>query len=475
MNDFEEVKTINIKNRIIGTGIWSIIGTFLIKAVNLLSIPIFSRLLNTAEYGDVNLFMTYITIFAVLLGLDFNATLSKGSIEFKEKRYEYEISSLGFTAMFFASVLVLVNVFGKQFGALLNMSVFEVNVLLAYSYATFVISYFSADCIFQFQYKKNTALSLLVVLSNLGLSVFLIMVVMKDNKYYGRILGAAIPTVFIALIVFVKLIKRSRPQLKADYIKYSLRLSVPLIPHHLSGIVLSQADKIMISSMIGKAENGIYSLVYNVGWVLSVLVEALNNVWMPWFYRRLDHNDIATVRRKSILYLSGFSLVTILVEAISPELVKIIAPQSYWEGIDFVMWVVFAVYIVFLYYFYVNIECFYKKTYLVSAGTMGAAVINVLLNFWGLEQYGYGFAAISTAVAYMLLLVFHFINVRIIMKKNLVSDGAIMLFFGGMSICSVLMQVFIDEFLIRILIGAIFVLLVIGAQILMQVNQKNKI
>lgn len=475
MNDFEEVKTINIRNKIIGTGIWSIVGTFLIKAVNLLSIPIFSRLLDTAEYGDVNLFMTYITIFAVLLGLDFNATLSKGSIEFKEKRYEYETASLGFTAIFSAVILAVLNVFGKQFGALLDMSVFEMNVLLAYSYATFVISYFSADCIFQFQYKKNTALSLLVVLSNLGLSVFLIMVVMRDNKYYGRILGAATPTILIALIVFIKLIKRSGIQLKADYIKYSLRLSVPLIPHHLSGIVLSQADKIMISGMIGKAENGIYSLVYNVGWVLSVLIEALNNVWMPWFYRRLDRNDTETVREKSILYLGGFSLVTILVEAISPELVKIIAPRSYWEGIDFVVWVVFAAYVVFLYYFYVNIECFYKKTYLVSAGTMAAAVINVLLNFWGLEKYGYGFAAISTVAAYVVLLVFHFINVRIIMKKSLVSDVAIILSFWLMGIYSVLMQVFIDEFLIRILIGAISVLLIIGAEILMQVNQKNKI
>ncbi len=231
----------------------------------------------------------------------------------------------------------------------------------------------------------------------------------------------------------------------------------------------------MISGMIGKAENGIYSLVYNVGWVLSVLIEALNNVWMPWFYRRLDRNDTETVREKSILYLGGFSLVTILVEAISPELVKIIAPRSYWEGIDFVVWVVFAAYVVFLYYFYVNIECFYKKTYLVSAGTMAAAVINVLLNFWGLEKYGYGFAAISTVAAYVVLLVFHFINVRIIMKKSLVSDVAIILSFWLMGIYSVLMQVFIDEFLIRILIGAISVLLIIGAEILMQVNQKNKI
>lgn len=463
-----------MRSKIIKTGVWSIIGTFLIKAVNLLSIPVFSRLLDTREYGDVTLFMTYVTIFAVLLGLDFNGTLSKGSVEFKERRHEYEASSLWFTVICICAVLVVVNIFGKPLGTLMNMSVFEVNVLLLYSYATFIVSYFSADCIFQFQYKKNTALSLLVTLSNFGVSIVFIVFIFQNNKYYGRILGAAIPTVLIAMVIFVKIVQKSREQLKWEYIIYSLRLSVPLIPHHLSGIVLSQADKIMISNMIGKAENGIYSLVYNVGWMLSVLVEALNNVWMPWVYRRLDNGETEVIRKKSILYLGGFSLITIMIETVSPELVKIIAPRSYWAGIEFVVWVVFAAYIVFLYYFYVNIECFYKKTYLVSAGTIAAALINVLLNFWGLEKYGYGFAAISTTIAYIALLVFHFLSVRVVMKKKLVSDGTVMLFFMLLLIYSLLMQAFVYKLLMRILTGIVFIVGISMLEIFIRAKQEKQ-
>lgn len=448
-------KNVKLGSNILQTGIWSIIGTFLIKAVNLISIPVFSRMLNTVEYGEINLFMTYVTIFAVLLGMDFNGTLSKGSLEFSEQRYQYESSSLIFTAIFTSGSLLFFNMFSVPICKFAQMNTLEINLLLLYSYATFVISYFSADCIFQFKYKKNTAISLIVALSNFGLSALLIVTFFREERYYGRIIGAAVPTIIIAVIVLVFMICRGKIGVKWKYVKYSLKLSIPLIPHHLSGIVLSQADKIMINSMIGKAETGIYSLIFNVGWLMSVLVEALNNVWMPWLFRKMQDN-VKQIRESSILYLGGFSIIALAIITISPELVKIIAPESYWSGIQCVVWIVFATYVVFLYYFYVNIECFYKKTYLISIGTVMAAVINILLNFWGLERFGFGFASISTVISYTVLLIFHYISVRFIIGKKIVSDLAVMVFFIIMLVYSLITQKFLENILIRLLTGSIF-------------------
>ena len=43
-----------LSNKILKTGSLSLLGTILVKAVNLISIPVFSRLLTTSEYGQVD-------------------------------------------------------------------------------------------------------------------------------------------------------------------------------------------------------------------------------------------------------------------------------------------------------------------------------------------------------------------------------------------------------------------------------------
>lgn len=53
--------------------------------------------------------------------------------------------------------------------------------------------------------------------------------------------------------------------MKKDHVRYSLEFGVPLIPHNLSHMVLSSADKVMINSMISASASGIYSLVYTLG------------------------------------------------------------------------------------------------------------------------------------------------------------------------------------------------------------------
>ena len=65
-------------NKVLKTGSLSLLGTVLVKAVNLISIPVFSRLLTTSEYGQVDVFMTYVNIFMIILGLDFVGAVGKG-------------------------------------------------------------------------------------------------------------------------------------------------------------------------------------------------------------------------------------------------------------------------------------------------------------------------------------------------------------------------------------------------------------
>lgn len=230
-----------------------------------------------------------------------------------------------------------------------------------------------------------------------------------------------------------------------------MEMGIPLIPHNLSHFILGNADKIMINNMINSSVSGIYSVIYNVGLMLSVFVEALNNVWIPWLFRKINENSFKEILRNSKLYLIFFSFFTILIEGISPEIVKIISPQEYWEGIKIVIWIVFSTYLIFVYTLYVNIEFYYKKTYLISLGTLMAAIMNIVLNVLFLPKYGYFFAAYSTVLSYVTLLFFHMFIVGFILKKKIISNIFVLKVVIIMSIYSIVLYFLRDLFFCRII------------------------
>ena len=444
-----------LSNKILKTGSLSLLGTILVKAVNLISIPVFSRVLTTIEYGQVDVFMTYVNIFMIIMGLDFIGVVGKGRLDHERDADEFITSSLLFTTIFSVGVVIVINIVFPLIQVAFGMDRLTVNIMLLYSYAMFIISFRAAEYNFYYEYKKNMVMSLSVALGNFALSIILIETVFKGQKFWGRIIGAMLPTVVIAFFVYLYLARRGHWQMKKDHVRYSLEFGVPLIPHNLSHMVLSSADKVMINSMISASASGIYSLVYTLGMMIQVMMEAMNNVFGPWLFRQLKKEENAAIRYVQKYYLLMYCVVTIAVMAISPEIIKIVGAKEYWEGIPMVMWVVYATFINFTYTLYVNVEFFYKKTMLISTGTIMAALVNILLNGLFLKRFGYQFGAISTLISYLALLIFHMIIVNFVIKKNVTDNVfviAIALLVLGMTFA---LHSCLDSLIHRLFIGIV--------------------
>ena len=391
----------------------------------------------------------------IILGLDFVGAVGKGRLDHEEDADEYITSSLLFTTIFSVGVVLLINLIFPLIQGALGMDRLTTNIMLLYSYALFIISYRSAEYNFYYEYKKNMAMSLSVALGNFALSVVLIETIFRTSKFWGRIIGAMMPTLLIGIFVYFRLARRGHWAMKKDHVRYALEFGVPLIPHNLSHMVLSSADKVMINSMISASASGIYSLVYTLGMMIQVMMEAMNNVFGPWLFRQLKKGANETIRYVQKYYLLMYCVVTIGVLAISPEIIKVVGAKDYWEGIPMVMWVVYATFINFAYTLYVNVEFFYKKTMLISVGTIMAAIVNVFLNILFLKRFGYQFGAVSTLLSYLALLFFHMIIVNSVLKKNVTDNAfviAIVILMLGMTF---VLHACLDSLLYRIVIGLI--------------------
>lgn len=461
-----------LNNGMLKNGVLSIIATFFIKGINLISIPIFTRILSTEEYGETNLFMTYASIFTILVSVSLVGCVSRGIVEYYEKKKQFLSSVLFLSLIIFAIVFSLIFGFRGIIIELLEIKLDLLLILIFYSYANFVLNYVSSSFIIDYKYKENLLISGGTAIINVVLSIVFILTVFNNEKSFGRIAGAAIPTILVALVLVFVILYTGKQLVNIKYWKFALQISVPLIPHNLSHLIFNQSDKIMIAAFVNSSAVGIYSLVTNLSFILMTLVEALNNVWIPWLYRKMKEDSLEEMRIKAKRYFNLFTVITIAFMIVSPEIIKILGPETYWEGMDVVCAVIVGVFFYFLYTLYANIEFYLKKTTIISAGTMMAAVVNVGINLLFMSRYGYKVAAYSTLLSYFALFLVHYFIVTKIFKiyvcnKTLLLANTFVVCITGMYI-----QFFCDSFILRLLGGGI-VMSVLIIRIIRKTREKS--
>lgn len=282
-----------------------------------------------------------------------------------------------------------------------------INCLILQSFGSYLIYFYGAKLNVEFRYKPYLLISFINTLGNILLSVFLIVFVFNTERYIGRILGTAIPVILLAIVISIIVMKKGKKIINIEYWKYALVIGLPLVPHVVSQSLLSQFDRIMIGSMVGASEAGIYSYIYTLCTIMSVICTSLDNAWTPWVFIKLKNNESEKVKQSSVNYIKIYTILTIGFICVMPEITKLLAGKEYWEGIDLLIPLTISNYFIFLYMLPINIEYYNKKTKYISIGTVSATIVNVILNSIFIHFFGYKIAAYTTLISYMLLFVFH--------------------------------------------------------------------
>lgn len=436
-------------NKVIKAGIGYTVGNYLLKGLSFLTVPIFSRLLSTADYGIFNSYLAYQCILFLIVGLAMHASLKNARYKFEEDFAKYNSGCILIAVCSLMTWLVLGNIFYPLYGELVGFSRLVVNLLLLDSFGTALIQFFNVYVGLDYRYDSFLKLSAFNAVANLALSVVFILGVFPEERATGRILGNALPVIIIAVAIIRYFWRQAKPKFYPEYAKYAIRYSIPLIPHGISQVILSQFDRIMIKSIIGDAQAGIYSFGYNIFSILNVTVNSLDNVWGPWFYEKMAEKKYADIRKYGDKYAFGMLLFSGMVMLGTPELVKLLGAREYWDAMYSVVPIVVGGYYMFLCTFPSYVEYYYEKTKFVALGTGLAAVINMVLNLIYINKFGYLAAAYTTLVTYLLYFVFHYVIAWTVHKscifdtKKLVVDIVLAAGVGAVSLC------FIEAWVIR--------------------------
>ncbi|MCR5485921.1 MAG: oligosaccharide flippase family protein [Lachnospiraceae bacterium] len=439
------------------SGIWYVISNVMLRAVGIITAPVYSMLLSTSEAGYANGFNNYVSLFTVVTCLCLIYSVGRAKIDYPDEFDGYMSAIQTLSSLFGLIVLGLVMLFMPKEG-MLTYDRFVIFLLFAYLVIYPSIDYMQYKYRFEYRYRENIAISVIITVSTVILSVALILN-MPETKGLAKILGTVIPSALVGLWCYANILRKGRILFRKEYWSYALKIGLPMIPHGLAMIALARIDTSMIQNICTNAEVGLYTSGYTIGTLLMFITNAIGQAWLPWFNERLSEGDREAIREKNMLLMKGGCFLTLAFIAAAPEAVKLLYPnKTYWDCMWVVPPVALGTLCQYFYTNYVNQELFEKKTALIAGNSIVAALANLGLNAIFIPRYGYIVAAYTTLAGYLLLMLLHYLSTRLILKQSLYQNGKYFLMVLLTILAGLAFTLAYNRFLIRLGMG----LLVLG-------------
>ena len=393
------------------------------RCISFVTLPLFTRLLTTEQYGQATIFSSWQGILSIFLTLNLAyGSFSKAMVKYEEDRDGYIASIEGICLCLTAFFLLLYWPFRSLWNQLFELPTTFICIMTVEILSTTAIQLWSGKKRFEFRYISVVLVTLFISLISPIAAYFL--VINAEEKGFARILGHAIVTISVGGSFFLYNAYRGKKLFNKVYWNYALRFNIPLLAYYLSQIIFNQSDRIMISHMVGTDKAAIYSVAYSLAMVLTFVLNAINNSYVPWYYGKIKTKKMEENRTVSLRIAILMSALLLGMIWFAPEIIRILAGEKYMEAVYVVPPVAVSLLLLFYSQLFINVEFYYEEKYSLVWASIGAAVINLLLNWIFIRYFGFIAAAYTTLASYIIFAFSNYMVMKKILKKQKISDNA---------------------------------------------------
>lgn len=398
--------------------ICNIVTIVISMLVSLVTTIFLTRIISLSDLGIATSFMTMKGIFNIVCLLSMYIAINRMLLDVKGNDFEYLSSIYIFSSMFCLFTYFIYLIFSKYFNYFLGFDTKLMNLMFLMMFlinsCTIVVTYWNFKNNYKWTFIYNILSNPVSQICSLVFAVLL-----TDKKYLGRIIGIDTFNIIFGIVCSFLICFKGKFTYNKDYVKKSLKICIPMIPHLLAQVILSSCDLLMIKNLTGAANAGIYSMAYTISNLLYALLVQLFNPWSPWVYRRLKNNEIDTIKSNSKVLISLSFVLCVGLICVSPELIKIFLTKDYYPAINLIAPICIGFFFQIMYIFFYDIEYFYKKNSQIATYSVMAAILNIILNFIFIKKFGYYAAAYTTLISYFLLFMFHYYGMRKVEKRKI--------------------------------------------------------
>jgi O-antigen/teichoic acid export membrane protein len=375
------------------------------RAVQLLLVPVLTRVLVKAEYGVSELVVAYLQTAILVLVFGMDGALARFFYHEpdREARIRMASSSLVFRlATGTAAALLLALLAEPLSGLLVGSAAYRKYILIgAATLPCTLVVLFGNDVLrVTFQPWKFIALNLFQTLLTAGLSLWLVLGkhLGVAGVLYGRLGGDAASAV-VALVLARHTLA---PRFSRSTLWRMLGYGAPLVPVAIAYGIITFADRFVLQRTCGLEDVGDYSVAIKFFAVVTMAVSAFQLAYGPFAFARANAPDSGRLYARVLAaYVAVASLAAMLAGLFAPEALAVAVARGYAGAAGPAAWLAFAAVAQGAYYITSVGIGLALRTPLLGWSAGSAALVAVLANVLLTPRLGPLGAGIATTLAYV--------------------------------------------------------------------------
>lgn len=376
-------------------------GQLVPKFIAIITLPIFTRYLSTDGYGIYDMVLSIGALAIPVTTLLIQQAAFRFLISGQNDKTKVVTSTFGVVAILMSLWMILVAV--AAFSGLYDKS-----------FLFLVFMFYLAESLYDVSGQiirglgKNFTFSIGAIIYSVGNLVFVLVLlafhtINERTIIFISTLSYMISFLFICVqgevFGFVKLTHFSW-----GITKNMLQYSLPIIPSSISLWVVNLSDRLIVTSILGTALNGIYAAANKIPHLCGTAYSIFNLAWTEVAARTVDDDDrnayYTDLYNNLFAFLIGAFLLLIV---FSPIIFRMLIAESFCSGLQQIPILFVGIFFSSMVSFYGGIYVALKRTKQVGISSTIGAVLNILINVLLIKKIGLYAASISTLVSYLLI------------------------------------------------------------------------
>ena len=429
---------------------WFTICNFILKGISFITVPLFAAFLSTEEYGVMSIYYSYEQIFLIFATLELSiGAYQRGLLKYKENEKLFTSSVIILGNLITIVNLLIFGILHNWFISLTNISFSIFILMFAYFFVQPSYNAWLTKKRFSYEYKPAVIATLLYTILTTIISLLFVVFVSKTaNTKISSFLIVEIVFCFLFYLKSIDIIAIIKNfKLVRVYWFYCLKFQLPLLFHSLSYIILSQSDRVMIGSFVNNSKAAIYSVAYNIASAVLIFQQSLNQVFKPWRYQKMETKEYDTINKVSTSITLLLAILISFFIVIAPDIIRILFREEYYEAVWTIPPVSTSVFFMFLYSMFSDIESYFSQTKYMAFISVLCAILNIMLNYFGIIYFGYIACAYTTLLTYIFFAIGHYY----FMKKIIYANNISYKIYNTKLICSISLGILIFTIIVLFL------------------------
>lgn len=397
------------KNLLKNTGIL-IIAKMSTQVVSFLLLPLYTALLSTEQYGEIDIYTSLAMIVIPFLTLQIEMGMFLFFIKAKNRTTQTDIISSSFAMIALDILIVSIMYFIITIFIPINYRIPLYLYYLSMAFSSVLLQVCRA------QGDNATYGMASFVSSGVAIGLNALFVVGFHWKVEGIIYASIIAQLVSVLFMLWKTKVHEYVELKGikrDQCVKLLNYSFPLVLNQVSSWGINYSNRLIIISYLGIGINGIYSLANKFSNLTNMFFGMYNLAWTESVVRSMEDED--RVEYLSKMVMMTFNIYLLLITGminLLPFVFDVLVNQAYADAYNHIPILLCSMFFSGMAATIGSIFIAYNRTKNVSITTTLAALCNILIHIMLLKNFQLYASSISSLVAFFLLFVYRYIFVQ---------------------------------------------------------------